>query len=145
MAVVVSAAWSAAWSLALIWFVEHTIGANIDIFAEIEGLDKQEIGEEAYLMLEKVQDEDPDLLLCEATAKGDLIEVRKLFKQNGEVNVSDYDQRTPLHIAASKNFLDIAKFLIDKGANLESEDKYGRIPIEDALVNFHYQVILLFN
>jgi len=85
---------------------------------EIDGLDKHDIGEEAYLMLEKVEDEDPDLLMCDAAAKGDLLEVKKLFKINGEVNVSDYDQRTPLHIASSKNLIDIAKFLISKGANL---------------------------
>jgi len=31
MAILIAAIWSGVWSLGLIWFVEKTIGANIDI------------------------------------------------------------------------------------------------------------------
>jgi len=41
-------------SYLLIVFVDKVVGANINIHVEIEGLDKYEIGETAYLMLEDV-------------------------------------------------------------------------------------------
>ena len=36
--------------------------------------------------------------------------------------------RTALHIAARKDLLEAAKWLINKGADLEAKDKYGITP-----------------
>lgn len=78
---------------------------NVDVATEAEGLDKAEIGEEAYLMLGDYHDENPDLLFCDACGEGNITEIKRLFKMHGEVNIADYDGRTPIHIAASKNHI----------------------------------------
>ena len=43
-------------------------------------------------------------------------------------NVSDYDMRSPLHVAGDQDEKDIFEFLIKYGANKESRDRYGNIP-----------------
>ena len=37
---------------------------------------------------------------------------------------------TPLHLAVEKNHLQVVQFLIDKGADLDARDVYGRTPLE---------------
>jgi len=49
-----------------------------------------------------------------------------------DVNAGDAEQRTPLHYASGYNHLEIAKMLIDEGANLESTDSKGNTPLHYA-------------
>jgi len=42
------------------------------------------------------------LLLCEAASKNDLDAIKRLSLSGVSVSVSDYDKRTPLHIAAAE-------------------------------------------
>lgn len=50
------------------------------------------------------------------------------------VDDSDYDQRTPLHLAASNGHLNMVKHLvIVHGADINVVDRYNGTPISDAV------------
>jgi ankyrin repeat protein len=42
------------------------------------------------------------------------------------------DARTPLHAAAWKDFLDVARLLIEKGAEVDARDEDGGTPLHTA-------------
>jgi len=51
-----------------------------------------------------------------AVAVGDIEEVKRLITEGADVNVKNEANQTPLHIAASRGFKDVAELLIAKGA-----------------------------
>jgi tRNA A-37 threonylcarbamoyl transferase component Bud32 len=70
-----------------------------------------------------------------AVRNDDVGMLRKLLKQDKKlVNIADYDQRTPLHIAASHNCVSVAKILLAEGAGLNAKDRWGNTPLIDAQI-----------
>lgn len=60
--------------------------------------------------------------------EGDIEYLKVLFNKSVDFNQSDYDGRTPLHIAVSENREDIVKFLINIAkVNINKKDRWGRI------------------
>jgi len=55
--------------------------------------------------------------------------VRQLLKSNPCLNLNDKKEWAPLHYAAQNYLTDIAKLLIDKGADIEIKDDYGNTPL----------------
>ena len=52
------------------------------------------------------------------------------------VNSQDFDDElTPLHLASREGHLDIARFLVEHGANLAAQDKHGSTPLHDTSCN----------
>ncbi|KAJ1394254.1 RmlC-like jelly roll fold [Sesbania bispinosa] len=47
-------------------------------------------------------------------------------------NAKNYDQRTPLHIAASEGLYTIAELLVEAGASVLSKDRWGNTPLHCA-------------
>lgn len=47
----------------------------------------------------------------------------------------DYDNRVGLHLAAKEGQLDCVKFLIKQCKNVNIEDKFGRTPLFEAVIN----------
>jgi len=68
----------------------------------------------------------------DAAAKGNVEEVQSLVQSNIGVNFSDYDKRTPLHLAVVEGHVELAKWLIDNGAEVQAEDRWGTSPAEEA-------------
>jgi len=62
-----------------------------------------------------------------------------LIAQGADVNakgdIDDLKQAAPLHVAATKGYLDVAKLLIAKGAEINTKDQNGRTPLACALEN----------
>jgi ankyrin repeat protein len=63
-------------------------------------------------------------------------DARLLVKAGADPTFASRDGQSPLHIAVSSNNLDIARVLIDGGANIEATNVYGRTPLMVALEQY---------
>uniref|UniRef100_A0A3B4Y1S1 Poly [ADP-ribose] polymerase n=1 Tax=Seriola lalandi dorsalis TaxID=1841481 RepID=A0A3B4Y1S1_SERLL len=74
-----------------------------------------------------------DAALLDAAKKGCLARVKKLCTHDN-VNCRDTQGRhsTPLHLAAGYNNLEVAEYLLQHGAEVNSQDKGGLIPLHNA-------------
>lgn len=72
--------------------------------------------------------------LNSACWEGDVDEVRAILEYgNIDLNLSDYDQRTPLHLAASEGQAEIIQLLCEKGADANRKDRWGNRALDDAI------------
>ena len=68
-----------------------------------------------------------------AAAEGDVDEVEMfLISEEVDVNEGDYDKRTALHLAAGEGNGDIVELLCKHKANVNTEDRWGNRPLDDA-------------
>ena len=67
--------------------------------------------------------------LLQLCCDGKYDEIMKIIK-NIDVNVCDYDKRSPLHLACSEGHLDVVKLLIENGATI-TQDRWGNTPIDE--------------
>ncbi|KGN51950.1 integrin-linked protein kinase 1 [Cucumis sativus] len=59
--------------------------------------------------------------------------VRKLLEEDQSlVHARDYDSRTPLHVASLHGWIDVAKCLIEHGADVNAQDRWKNTPLADA-------------
>nr|POE62699.1 serine/threonine-protein kinase sty46 [Quercus suber] len=59
--------------------------------------------------------------------------VRKLLEEDRTlVHARDYDNRTPLHVASLHGWIEVAKCLIDYGADVNAQDRWKNTPLADA-------------
>ncbi|KAL9652565.1 hypothetical protein ABK040_000133 [Willaertia magna] len=73
------------------------------------------------------------VILLSVSAIGDLDEMNRLVEVDGaDVNAYDYDKRTALHIAASEGQLEMTKYLVSVGANINARDRWGHTPYSEA-------------
>eukprot|EP00736_Rhodelphis_marinus_P003625 Rmarinus@m.19453 len=91
---------------------------------------------EAIKQARKNKEMDRIVFLCKAAASGDLDALQKSSLPS-DINPGDYDQRTPLHLAASEGHQDCARWLIQQGANVDCQDRFGNTPIIDAVTYGH--------
>ncbi|MEM7449514.1 MAG: glutaminase A [Myxococcota bacterium] len=86
---------------------------------------------------------DPDLVveLIWAAAVGDLRAMLRLVARGVPLDCADYDFRTPLHLAAAEGHLDIVRYLVSNGANLNARDRWGTIPADDAKRHGRHAVV----
>ncbi|KAI7737765.1 hypothetical protein M8C21_013260 [Ambrosia artemisiifolia] len=67
------------------------------------------------------------------THQNDAAAVKKLLEEDRSlVNARDYDNRTPLHVASLHGWIDVAKCLIDYGADVNAQDRWKNTPLADA-------------
>jgi len=71
--------------------------------------------------------------MCTAASSGDLETVHRLHIQGLDLNCSDYDRRTALHLAVAGSHLDVIKYLVENGANVNPEDRWNAKPLDDAI------------
>lgn len=72
-----------------------------------------------------------------ASYNGDLYQLKRLVGAGADPNRTDYDGRSPLHLAASKGFEDITLFLIQQGVGINISDNFGNTPLLEAIKNGH--------
>jgi glutaminase len=70
-----------------------------------------------------------------ACAENDINLVNRFIHYGIGVNNSDYDFRTPLHVACSEGHYDIVKTLLENGANPLLKDRWNNTSLDDAIRN----------
>ncbi|KAK9118097.1 hypothetical protein Scep_016190 [Stephania cephalantha] len=79
-----------------------------------------------------------------AAFQGDLYRLKELIRGGAHPNKTDYDGRSPLHLAASRGYEDITLFLIElDGVDINIPDKFGNTPLFEAIKNGHDRVASL--
>ena len=71
------------------------------------------------------------------------VAVNLLLDHGADVNIARADGNSPLHLAVSNGFFDIAKRLVEKGSDVNLQKKEGRTPLFFGLKNKHEQLIKL--
>lgn len=77
--------------------------------------------------------------LLNAASDGEVESVRALLQGEGEnaialeVDESDYDMRTALHVSASEGQVSVVETLIAARANVNAKDRWGGTPLADAV------------
>ncbi|KAI3817366.1 hypothetical protein L1987_11156 [Smallanthus sonchifolius] len=67
------------------------------------------------------------------THQNDAAAVRKLLEEDRSlVQARDYDNRTPLHVASLHGWIEVAKCLIEYGADVNAQDRWKNTPLADA-------------
>lgn len=66
------------------------------------------------------------------SSKGDKAGVIQELEKGVEPNLADYDKRTALHLASCEGCTEIVILLLEKGADINSIDRWGRTPLSDA-------------
>jgi len=61
-----------------------------------------------------------------ATSLNQLETARRLIKEGADVNLADWDEKTPLHCAASNGFGELAKLLAESKVDLAAKDSNGK-------------------
>ncbi|KAJ4962126.1 hypothetical protein NE237_022036 [Protea cynaroides] len=76
--------------------------------------------------------------------QNDAAAVRKLLEEDRSlVHARDYDSRTPLHVAALLGWIDVAKCLLEYGADVNAVDRWNNTPLADAEGAKKYSMIEL--
>ncbi|PIC44135.1 hypothetical protein B9Z55_004607 [Caenorhabditis nigoni] len=64
---------------------------------------------------------------------GDLPTMRRLYMQGEDLNTSDHDDRTVLHIAATEGYETMIKFLVNVAkVDVEKKDRWGKNALDEA-------------
>ncbi|XP_022769507.1 potassium channel KOR2-like [Durio zibethinus] len=78
--------------------------------------------------------------LLQCSSKGDKAGVIQELEKGVEPNVADYDKRTALHLAACEGWTEVVVLLLEKGADVDSLDRWGRTPLSDARSFGHHEI-----
>lgn len=78
--------------------------------------------------------------LIELASRGDLTAVTQYQVRGVDLNAGDYDQRTPLHLAAAGGHKSVVTFLIEHGVDVNVTDRWGCTPLNDAEQQGHAAV-----
>lgn len=94
-------------------------------------------GKEEANVLDDIRKALEPTLVCQFASTGDIAELNTVFEESNTIspNVSDYDGRTGLHLAAAGNNLPVIEYLFDKGASATPKDRFGRTPLREAIEN----------
>ncbi|KAJ3671007.1 hypothetical protein LUZ60_008433 [Juncus effusus] len=86
---------------------------------------------------------DSNFQLMSFANEGDLEGIKELLDSEVDVNSTDIDGRTALHVAACQGETEVVKLLLERGAKVDSEDRWGSTPLADAIHYKKHDVIKL--
>lgn len=78
-----------------------------------------------------------------AASKGDLGAIQRLVVRGTGIDGSDYDMRTPLHLAAAEGQTAIVEWFVNRGTEVNPRDRWGTTPLDDAYMQGHHETIKL--
>ncbi|MBA0772469.1 hypothetical protein Gotri_007833, partial [Gossypium trilobum] len=79
--------------------------------------------------------------LLQCASKGDKAGVIQELDKGVEPNGADYDRRTALHLAACEGWIEVVDLLLEKGADVNSLDRWGRtVGVKGGLRRFDRRV-----
>ncbi|XP_037083970.1 glutaminase kidney isoform, mitochondrial-like [Pollicipes pollicipes] len=77
-----------------------------------------------------------------AASAGDTTALRRFRLLEIDLSVTDYDERTALHLAAAEGRLKAVKFLLDTcQQKVDPKDRWGRTPLDDAIYSGKTEVV----
>jgi len=79
-------------------------------------------------------------LLCMASAQANIPVLREMVNAKYDLNLSDYDGRAAMHLAAENGHLEVIEFLFANGAKIDLVDNFGNTPYEIAKNHNHVQI-----
>jgi len=116
------------------------------VMAEIEAKEKAK-KEKPKFETPKQVSFDPELtqeLIEELNKKDwddiDASKVQDLIKRGADVKAKGHGGLTPLHLASERNYIEIAKLLIDAGADVEAKTDLGLTPLHWASARNHIEI-----
>lgn len=92
---------------------------------------------------EEGEDIDGGVRLMYLANEGDVEGIKELLDSGVDVNYSDIDGRTALHVAACQGLKDVVDLLIDRQAEIDPKDRWGSTPLADAIFYKNVEVIKL--
>eukprot|EP00762_Andalucia_godoyi_P000178 ANDGO_02402.mRNA.1 L-asparaginase len=116
-------------------FLDETFVSAVARALETDFADRKKIADALY-----------PSLLCAAAGSGNLSMIKRYVETSDNpliVNLTDYDARSPLHVAASGGFKDVVEYLLLKGAFVHAKDRFGHTALRDALFAGHDDVCSL--
>jgi glutaminase len=69
----------------------------------------------------------------QSVAEGNFEDVSRRIIRGANLDCSDYDRRTPLHLAASEGHIEIVSLLLRNGVKVNPIDRWGSSPLDDAI------------
>jgi glutaminase len=81
------------------------------------------------------------LFLCWAAYQGDLDEIKRLVADDIDINITDYDGRTALHLAAAENYAHVVNYLVCKNVDINPKDRWGETPLSSAYRGNHKKIV----
>jgi len=82
------------------------------------------------------------LILCALAAKNDVVNIKAILSISGiNPSASDYDGRSPLHVACDEGHFETAKLLVEHGADVNATDRWGNTPLLCAFMRERMQLV----
>ncbi|XP_010069439.2 potassium channel SKOR isoform X1 [Eucalyptus grandis] len=112
----------------------------------IEGNDpsvsKKLLESDTTLYIMKHESELATRLNC-AAYDGDLHRLKHLVAAGADPGLTDYNKKSPLHVAASRGHQEIVSFLIEQRVCIDIPDESGNTPLLEAIKHGHDQIVPL--
>ena len=83
----------------------------------------------------QVAQEEMNIRLFHAVARGDLTRIKTLIEAGADCSARDYNGSTCLHLAVSRNLVDVVKYFIELGAVLDTVEQHNEIQIKSLQTN----------